>query len=120
MAGTGDTVGYYNYANTTDTTVYNWQPNYSISYIPADLQDEVEPISGEPKGAKYLISYAFKKAKDPVVFLKDKKDMDKYVEDLLANDRVDHKTIMIHEISKQYKPTKKTVKKEVVELEEIK
>ena len=121
MAWVHSTGTFYNdYAEGTDALVIAWSPNYQFSSIPTDLQDEVEPISGEPKGAKYLISYAFKKSKDPVVFLKDEKDMKKYLEDLMANDRVDQKTIMIHEIRKQFRPKKTIIKKETLVLKEVK
>ena len=60
----------------TDTTPWLENPsNQRMNFIPRELQNDVEPIQGEPKGAKYLVSYMFKEPKDPVVFLKNEKDM---------------------------------------------
>jgi hypothetical protein len=91
------------------------QSNQQMSYIPQELADEgFEPIQGTPKGAKYLVSYMFKQPKDPVVFLKNEKDMKELVKKLLANKAVDHQSIIIHKISAQYKPKQVSFLKKIV------
>ena len=131
-------------ANTTDNwtsgalldsgTAANWQWNYdgvantsvglesdgALSFVPSELADDgFEPIQGEPDGAKYLVSYLFKIPKDPVVFLKNIKDMRSLVKELFADKAVDHDSIIIHRISAQYKPTKTWTKK-MMRVEELK
>ncbi len=89
---------------------------YNYNYIPSEL-DDVEAIQGEPKGAKFLISYAYKKSKDPVIFLQSKKDMIKMLQALWNDELVDRKTILVHEIAKQYKPRVKKVVVEELDIE---
>ena len=78
---------------------YNW--------IPAEIKDTIEYIMGKPGGAKFLISYAYKKAKDPVIFIHSKKAMLSELKKLLKDERVDKRTILVSEIVRQWKPTKK-------------
>lgn len=135
--GTGDAPYWMNYSTTSGTIRWvetapdgdgSWRgayldsrASYDYNRIPSDLEDKVLPIQGEPKGAKYLISYAFKKAKDPVVFLKSRQDMIKMVQALWNDEAVDRKTILVHEIARQYRPRMRKVRvvkiKEEVELE---
>jgi len=71
----------------------------SLNHIPDEARDEgVEPIQGNPDGARYLISYAFKDDKDPVIFLENKKDMMQMLKRLMEDEKVDHKTIIISRI----------------------
>ena len=75
---------------------------YEYGYIPSDI-DNIPPIQGNPKGAGWLVSWAYKK-KDPVCFVKSKSDMIKIVNDLMRDPRVIKSSIIIHKISAQYKP----------------
>lgn len=104
--------GTYNWT-TTDPFTYHFvessPESQSLNYHPSDLPLDFEFIQGKAKGAKFLVSYAFKKSKDPVVFVKNKKDMLLLVSRLWNDEKVDRKTIMVHQISKQFKP--KMVKK---------
>jgi hypothetical protein len=100
------------------------QQNAPMSFIPRELADDgFEPIQGEPKGAKYIISYMFKKPKDPVIFVKDKKQMEILVNDLLHDDKVDHASIIVSRIAEQFKPKtsfiKKLLKVESIEYKKI-
>lgn len=65
-----------NYTTIDVTAYYDTSINSNISFVPEELADEgFEPIQGNPKGAKYIVSYMFKEPKDPVVFLKTEKEM---------------------------------------------
>jgi hypothetical protein len=95
--------------NTTSGTI-EWQNSsvwlnepaveYAYGYIPDEL-DNILPIQGNPDGAKWLVSWAYKK-KDPVAFFKSKNDMLKFVLALKKDERVIQKSIIIHKISSQY------------------
>lgn len=88
------------------------QQNQPLSFIPRELVDDgFEPIQGNPKGAKYIISYMFKEPKDPVIFVKDKKQMEILINDLLHDDKVDHNSIIVSKISQQFRPKKSFIKK---------
>lgn len=82
-----------------------------LNYTPWNMPEEVEMIQGNPKGARYLISYAFKEDKDPVVFLKSKKDMMVMLEKIMKDEKVDQKTVLVSQITNQFKP--KVVSKRV-------
>lgn len=86
-----------------------------LSYMPWDAPPEIEPIMGIPKGAKFLVSYAFKKSKDPVVFLKNEKDMEEMVIRLMHDEKVDQSSILISKISEQYTPKKITKEVRVIQ-----
>lgn len=92
--------------NWTNTSGSVWLNNdaveYKYGYIPSDI-DMIPPIQGNPKGAGWLVSWAYKK-KDPVCFIKSKSDMIKIVNDLMRDPRVIKESIIIHKISAQYKP----------------
>jgi len=75
---------------------------YAYGYIPNEI-DMIPSIQGNPKGAGWLVSWAYKK-KDPVCFVKSKSDMIKIVNDLMRDPRVIKSSIIIHKISAQYKP----------------
>lgn len=102
---TTDPYGYHYIESTPESS--------GLNYMPDDVPDVVEPIQGKARGAKWLVSYAFKKSKDPVVFVKNEKDMKLLVERLLKDEKVDKRTILIHKISQQFKP-KLVVKREKV------
>lgn len=98
--------------------------NQLLSFVPRELADDgFQPIQGNPKGAKYIISYMFKKPKDPVIFVKDEKQMKILVNDLLHDERVDHDSILVSKISAQFKPKRSFIKKlmkiETLELKKI-
>lgn len=109
-----------------DSSVYlDNEHNTGYSSIPESVQraaeddgNVFEPIQGDPEGAQYIVSYMFKEPKDPVVFVKNKKDMMALVNALLKDDKVDHKTILISKISKQYRP-KQVVKTKKVKVKDL-
>jgi len=75
---------------------------YAYGYIPSEI-DNIQPIQGNPDGAKWLISWAYKQ-KDPVCFLKSKTDMLNLLSCLRQDERVIQKSIIIHQISRQFRP----------------
>jgi len=106
----------YDYATTTGVTLTSgtWTTyNGSVylnndaaefyNYVPVDLEPEIQPIQGDPKGAGWLVSWWYKK-KDPVCFCKSRSDMLKIVSDLMKDERVIKSSIIIHKISAQYRP----------------
>jgi len=99
---TWDTSATTTQCNSTDTD-YN--------YIPTEVEGVVEWIMGKPAKAKFLISSAYKKKKDPIIFIQNKKSLMKELIKLLQDERVDKRTILISEIKRQWKPTKKLLEK---------
>ena len=108
---------------TTDPFTYHYvessPDSRGMNYRPSDLPADFEPIQGIAKGAKWLVSYAFKKSKDPVVFVKSEKDMLLLVQRLVKDEKVDQKTILIHKISEQFRPSIIEKKIESVELKPL-
>jgi len=76
--------------------------DFLYSYVPDELED-IPPIQGNPDGAKWLVSWAYKQ-KDPVAFFSKKEDMLKFVAALMNDERVIKESIIIHKLSAQYKP----------------
>jgi len=103
------TSGYIGTSSTTTSGYIEYPNSPSVDYnnIPEEVEDAIEAIMGKPGGAKFLISYAYKKSKDPVIFIHSKKAMLKELKKLLKDERVDKRTILVSEIKKQWKPSKK-------------
>ena len=107
----------YNYTYTDGTTSTGWVTGTQVnqwndagidySFIPQGVRDVVEPIMGRPARAKFIISYAYKKDKDPVIFIKNRKQLIDELKRLMADERVDKRTILVSEIGRQFKPTRK-------------
>ena len=79
---------------------------------------EPEPITGVAEGARYLISYELKESKDPVVFIKNKKDLMVELQRLLKDSRVDQDTLLVSQITSQFKPKLVTKRVRVFQTEE--
>lgn len=78
-----------------------------FNFIPDNAPAETHYIMGIPSGAKFLISYAYKKdPSDPVVFCRSKKEMKKELKKIMKDSKIDKRTILIHQISKRFKPKK--------------
>lgn len=103
------TTGYIGTYITSSATTGDWNSVSASGYswIPSELEGQVEAIMGKPGGAKFLISYAYKKSKDPVIFIHSKKAMLEELKKLLKDERVDKRTILVSEIKRQWKPSKK-------------
>lgn len=99
--GTALTSGRWTFTNGS-VWLNNDAVEFNYGYIPSEI-DMIPPIQGNPKGAGWLISWAYKK-KDPVCFCKSKSDMIKIVNDLMKDERVIKNSIIIHKISAQYRP----------------
>jgi len=109
---TNGTIGLTTASSITTVAMTNFNGSFvDYNFIPSEVKDAIDFIMGKPGGAKFLISYAYKKAKDPVIFIHSKKAMLIELKKLLKDDRVDKRTVLVSEISRQFKPTKKMHKK---------
>ena len=101
--GTGVVFPDKDWIKTNDSAWFNKDTaEYQYGYIPSEISN-IPPIQGNPKGAGWLVSWAYKN-EDPVCFVKSKSDMIKIVNDLMRDPRVIKESIIIHKISAQYKP----------------
>ncbi len=101
MSSTNDT--------TYDTTFgdINWIYTGSATYQSPDYKGYIKVDKGTPDKARYVIFYAIKKSKDPMIFCKNKTELLKELKKLMKRIDVDQKSIRFFSFAGGVKKAKK-------------
>jgi|SRR3990167_9750932 len=85
---------YYSDSATTMAWNYSGTANYATSH-----GDCIGVDKGSPDKAQFVIFYAIIESKDPMIFCKNKKELDKEMKKLLRREDVDNKSIRVFSLT---------------------